>query len=929
MWAGLKDPKREHSMQRIPPQARQLLRAVGFLAASLIGPLAGATVYYVSFNGNDANNGTSQATPWRTIDRVNQITYAISAGDQILFQRGGKYRGEIIWGTSGSPSSPIVIGAYGTGDAPIIDGSVLVTSWSQHQGNVWKAYVGQQVDQVYVGGTRMTLARTPNSGWYRNDQGSGNTMHSANLTEANGFWTGARCVLRNTASSIDTLRVTGFTNGTLTFSAQPLNGNMGADDWGFYMEKRLDLLNAPNEWFYESSTGMLYLQAPGNADPNGLQVEASVHWSGIICYPGRHYLSVSNLTFQHQRNAGIRIDDADHVSITGCTFQYLYHGIRSYGHYNHYTNNTFSHTLATGCLMIDNNSTFEGNTLTDIAVISGEGESGWGYFGIRGIGPGNIIRSNTFDRVGYMPIVVDNDQLVEKNIMRHHLVVLNDGGAIAFDNTDGLTVQDNIIYDPICGLDGSSTVMPHYQRLGVGIYFGNISNVNVTVQRNTIANLPGVGINVDHNMNAHGHQIKTNTIFNCDIGMSISDYSNYNGPYAVAPYYVPNYDDVYSGNVIYGLTKDQIALRIYSCWGLVTPDYGTYTNNRYFNPYNEMGILRFSFQAGQKYHSVEEWQTLTGEETGTTRSSLHLNEYATVSQLSGDLIPGGDFTSNVTGWGGWPSNAQVTHNTAQLDNGCLKANLPNNTVYDNFQLRNPDMFSLSTGDWYRLDLSLKSDAPGQVEVGIKGQSQQSNPYTHFSRLVPFSSERRDLSMYFQVPVADQNQVQLKNYWTEPMYYLDNVALYKVQVQELDPLDKQILLINDQSTEQSFPLTGCWSDVNGVIHSGSISVAAFRSKVLVREADDLCLNTEVEEGASTADITGPIAFPNPVEAGGRITFTSAVSGMIMLFSAAGQVVASQMLSPGSLGMDIPSHVKPGVYALRIMDGSDRTERLVVE
>jgi hypothetical protein len=97
-------------------------------------------------------------------------------------------------------------------------------------------------------------------------------MHSDDLTEANGFWTGARCVLRNTASSIDTLRVTGFNNGTLTFSAQPVNGNMGVDDWGFYMEKRLDLLNAPNEWFYESSSGMLYLQAPGNADPNGLHL---------------------------------------------------------------------------------------------------------------------------------------------------------------------------------------------------------------------------------------------------------------------------------------------------------------------------------------------------------------------------------------------------------------------------------------------------------------------------------------------------------------------------------------------------------------------------------------------------------------------------------------------------------------------------------
>ena len=897
------------------------------LALAAIG--AYATTYYVSSTGNDSNNGTSQGTAWQTIDRVNQITYQIQPGDQILFQRGGHFRGEIIWGTSGSAASPVVIGAYGAGDAPIIDGSKVVTGWTQHLGNVWKAYVGQQVDQVYVNGARVVLARTPNSGWYRNNQGSGNTMHSNDLTETNGFWVGARCVLRCTASSIDTLRVTGFNNGTLTFGANPLNGNMGVDDWGFYMEKRLDLLDAPNEWFYEASSGFLYLQAPGNADPNNIVVDASVHWTGIICYPGRHHLTVQNLSFQHQRNAGIRIDDASQVLISNCTFHDTYHGIRSYGHYNSYASCTFEDTYATACLMIDNNSTFENNVLHDIAVIPGEGESSWGYFGVRSIGQGNVIRGNNFDRIGYMPIVAGDNQLVEKNIIKHHLVTLNDGGGITFDNSDGITVQDNIIYDPICGLDGSSTVLPHYQRLGVGIYFGNTSNKNAIVRRNTIANLPGVGINVDHNMNSVGYQIRNNTIFNCDIGMSISDYSNYNGPWAVAPYYVPNFNDVYDGNIIYGLKNDQLSLRFYSCWGAQHVDFGTYTNNRYFNPYNELGIYHVSFQSGQGTYSLEEWQAERNEEVGSTRSALHMNEWSTVAELGGDLIPGGDFTNNVTGWGGWPTNTQVTHNTTHLDNGCLRAYLPDNSVYANFGLRNPDWFNLEAGQWYRFDFSTQSDTPGQLRAGIKGLSQESNPYFLFDRLVAFGTDRRDNSMYFQVPASEPAKLMMVNQYTEPMYYIDNVALYKVQVAAADPLEKQIVLINELSTEQVFPLVGCWSDVNGSYYSESITVAAYRSRVLIREEETLCsLSTSVTEVLNKEK--DALLFPNPIPAGARLNFATEQNGVVTLIGATGQTVATITLSAGSTGARLPSNVQPGVYSVRISNPQgERVERLVIE
>jgi hypothetical protein len=84
------------------------------------------TIYYVDCAaGNDANNGTSTATAWRTIGRAGQPTYG--AGDQILLKRGCVWTG--VSGTpetflakgSGSVASRITLADYGTGDLPKID----------------------------------------------------------------------------------------------------------------------------------------------------------------------------------------------------------------------------------------------------------------------------------------------------------------------------------------------------------------------------------------------------------------------------------------------------------------------------------------------------------------------------------------------------------------------------------------------------------------------------------------------------------------------------------------------------------------------------------------------------------------------------------------------------------------------------------------
>lgn len=86
------------------------------------GPPQSAT-YYVSPSGNDNNNGTTPATAWRTIAKVNQRTFA--AGDRILFQAGAVFAGSLFFESTdkGTTAAPIVIGSYGTGRATIDGGT--------------------------------------------------------------------------------------------------------------------------------------------------------------------------------------------------------------------------------------------------------------------------------------------------------------------------------------------------------------------------------------------------------------------------------------------------------------------------------------------------------------------------------------------------------------------------------------------------------------------------------------------------------------------------------------------------------------------------------------------------------------------------------------------------------------------------------------
>jgi hypothetical protein len=98
--------------------------------------LAIATDYYVSPSGSDENSGTSPSSPWRSLDKVNSVTF--EPGDVIHFERGGEWRGKFKPQGSGTEDHWIRFTTYGSGDKPKILGSERVTDWEHHSGSVYK-----------------------------------------------------------------------------------------------------------------------------------------------------------------------------------------------------------------------------------------------------------------------------------------------------------------------------------------------------------------------------------------------------------------------------------------------------------------------------------------------------------------------------------------------------------------------------------------------------------------------------------------------------------------------------------------------------------------------------------------------------------------------------------------------------------------------
>ncbi len=634
--------------------------------------------FHVDPAGEDTADGLTPATAWKTLAKVAAQQGSLQPGDLVLLKRGATFRESLNFSRSGASGRPIVIGAYGVGPRPVISGGRLLRGFTPHGGGIFRASVvvppGETLKYVFVDGVRMNVARFPDTGWLRTDGGSKNHLLDAALTAPAGTYNGARVVMHTVNWAFETASIASHSAGRLDFVA-PTWYFTGPNDWGYFLENKLSLLNSPGEYFYDVAASTLYLIPPAGIEPNQAEVEI-VSVNRPLQLRG-NYQVADGLEVRHGLEGALFITFLNHhVTVRDCELHQAWGGIRGFADDVELHENLIHDTYDFGLSLDGARNIITRNRLTDISMVPGLGKDRWGYFGLSVGGSDGLIRHNLVERVGYIAFSVQGDRhVVEENHVRHGVSILNDGGNFAFDFLDGVVFRRNIAMEPIGDSPSASSTQTMNVSIAFNYYFGDKRIQNTTLEHN-IGGTGVSGIHVDHTLRTLGNVIADNLMWNHTYGITFSDFSNY-VENSTGTNCKPSYDDKLLRNTVFATSPDQYALHLLEVYCLDFLRWGTFDQNRYLNPFGDELVYRFDFisprhewrpgefAALHEYFTLAEWQ----------QEPVRLDAQSTGFTLAWSPPPGGDPTRLVVNPARGPRRVALDGRWMRLDGTTVSGSL--------------------------------------------------------------------------------------------------------------------------------------------------------------------------------------------------------------------------------------------------------------
>lgn len=802
---------------------------LGAAALLLLAFRAPAATYYLSATGGDDSRTPAQAqsssTPWRSIGRLNSAS--LVAGDVVLFRRGDVFRGQI------TVRNGITYAAYGDAilKAPVISGAELVPAkaWTLHKGSIFVATFTGPVKNVFVNHKQMTLARYPNSGFLYTSAFSTTSLTAPNLDQASSYWQGANLRICTVEWMYETRPILSHSGTTLTFTATE---SQHTDETqrqrrAFYLDNKLEELDAAGEWFYDAPSKQLYLYAPGGQDPNTLSVEATIYDYGFKDDYNRQNVTIRDLRIEKQALDGVWLNGATasgNVIRNNQLYGQNERGILVGGTNVRIENNVFEGINGLGIAGAAlQNSHILNNTFRRIGLVAGRGISGTGGAGAVFLNQGtsaNVrLAYNQVDSIGYAGLrFVGSGHTVEKNVVRNCLLTLADGAGIYTwgGNTDnkssGHLIRDNFVYTSRGVYNGAPG------GLAYGIYLDN-DVTDARVVHNTVVGSHGGGIlfNAGNQRNkAFGNVAYGNK----EVGFSINDWGK---GQAVL-------DNQVRRNVLYSLSADAPPLRLkseHNPYNLAASD-----SNYYYNPYAPLVVQR-----GNELFALPRWQAATGQDARSKQNTYLWNACETATVTGSNLVSNGTFDTNLNGWTRWPAEISTTTygTNGGLDGGALKFTMTSNASRNTAFAISPSL-TMARGQWYQLRFSTRSERMGNVRFLVKSPTGSAVLY---QRDFAFDPSRRDYTITFQLPTdfpsytASQVRLDFEVDYAGREFWLDNVELVPVTVACEAPEVRSVLFTNPSDNPVTVSLGGkVYRDLDGKVVSGGLSLAAWSSQVLV-------------------------------------------------------------------------------------------------
>ena len=830
----------------------------------------GQQTYYIASNGSDTNDGTTVDTPFKTISKVNTLT--LQAGSRILFRRGDTFRGTLLISQSGTGVNPIVVDAYGAGIKPTIAGSAIVSGWINTGNGRWQATCnecGSALTGLYANSVSQPLGRYPNSdetnrGYLTVQSHVGKAKLVSRQPLLSNF-VGGEAVVRSNYFIIDRALITQQNSNTLTLnnsSAYDLS-----DNFGYFIQNHPNTLDSQGEWYYDPATKRITLY-DNQADPNNRLITATINSRGITAI-ARAGISVNNIMTIETLNIGIYFENCSDITVRNCeVINSGENGVQFSGSGNNilFENNRITRTN-NNAFQIDTytNFTFRNNSVLRTALEPGRGKSGDSqYIAFTAYSLTNtLIEYNTVDSTGYSALnFPKNNSIIRRNVLSNFCMTKNDGGGLYVTNNaqeSMMNVQliENIIYNGLGVAEGTPDGF-----LGAnGIYLDNCIQ-NMTIRGNTAFKCSGAGVYLHDVTNII---VEENTSFD-------NTYTQYALDY-ITP--CSSINNTTRNNVFVAKLPIQYAA-IYNSYTTDLATLGTFSNNAYARPLDDIQTLRLSYLPpnGNLFdpQSLIEWQTKYGKDLDSKRSPVTYKGYTFNSFTGPERVVGGDFTSNSGyGFGGPFINSDFNNGQGVWDNnnrvnngGSLNLNFTSITNNPGASLYASQVINAVSKDKdyiIRFD-AISTVANRLVQVYIQPQFA---PFLQLVETRPAVVVGTTVQHYEVVlrPLRDLNNALavLRVFENGQPLFIDNFSFREADVTMVSPDKISFIIYNPTAVDSTATINGKYRDANNQEYISQVTVPAYRSVILFRDAAeaaglaDLSIKIETDkEAVSINEIT---------------------------------------------------------------------------
>ena len=585
---------------------------------------AKATNYYIAASGNDANNGTSTSTPWKTLNKLNSFFSSLKPGDNVLLNRGDVFYGTIIVNKSGSSGYPITIGAYGSGADPMVTGFTTVSSWTNIGSNIWESTGAVTTlstfnNVVVINGVITPMGRYPNTGYLAYQSHSGTSSITSSSLTGSPNWTGAEAVIRTIRWNLERDLITSQSGGTLSYSGST---STPTDGYGFFIQNDPRTLDSQNEWYFNPSTKKLRIYSASM--PTNVRV-ASI--DRLAYTNGYNYITFDNIDFEGANTSDFENANGQNITVQNCSFLFsgrygIYIGTQTSGTesmiiYNNVFNNNNDNAMSFmgyGCNIWIKNNIINNTGMIPGAAINGQNN----YDAIDINGANSVIEYNTINNSGHMAIAMrtSDGMIARYNYISYFGMTKYDAGGIYSWNSNSTTVtrrtidHNFIIYSKQTS-DGIGTAsLPSL----FGIYLDGDSK-NTLITNNTVAHCKnGDGI---HILNSGFCTITNNVSY--DNGNQLAFLHAFNGGMATTGLVVKN-------NIFFSKAYGQLTFYYRDDDNTHFNTFGTADSNYYARPIDDNLTTESVVVYTGSNKTLASWQTFTGQDAHSKKSPKSITD---------------------------------------------------------------------------------------------------------------------------------------------------------------------------------------------------------------------------------------------------------------------------------------------------------------